>query len=225
MNIMEGRLLAIGDSHGCYESLHKLINEIIMLTAQDKLILLGDYIDGGPDSKAVLDMIMDMQRSGYDITPLMGNHEHMMLNAQNSPLYNLNWMQNGGDETLRSFNVSSVVEVEDKYLDFISQMPYYHIIDNFIFVHGGFNDDLDDPFQDTYSMIWDRRYEYHSPVFKGMTIVHGHRPHSLQELEEQLRETPSVINIDTGCVYGKDYGLGDLTAIDLPSMKLYSVSC
>ncbi len=222
---MSKRLLAIGDSHGCYDSLYVIVNEIIKLTKKDKLIMLGDYIDRGPDSKEVLDFIMRLHSEGYDIIPLKGNHEDMMLNAHSSLLDNFNWMRNGGDETLRSFGVSSVKEIDMRYMNFVSAMPFYHIVNNFIFVHGGFNDDIEDPFEDTYSMIWERRYEYHSPVFKGKTIVHGHRPHSLSELKEQLRESPSVINIDTGCVYGKDYGLGDLTAIDLLNMKLYSVGC
>lgn len=222
---MSKRLLAIGDSHGCFRQLYNLVTEIIHLTMEDKLVMLGDYIDRGAESKEVLDLIMELISDGYDIVPLMGNHEDMMINAHRSPLDNYNWMLNGGDETLRSFGVVSAKEIDKIYIDFISAMPLYHIIGNFIFVHGGFNDDIDDPFEDEYSMMWERRFEYHSPVFKGKTIVHGHRPHALRELKDELKLSPSVINIDTGCVYGKDYGLGDLTAIDLLSMKLYSISC
>lgn len=218
-------MLAIGDSHGCNDSLRTLICEEIKLTAEDRLILLGDYIDRGPDSKAVLDFIMKLISDEHNVVPLMGNHENMMINAPLSPLDNYNWMMNGGDETLRSFGVTSVQEIDSKYLDFVSSMPYYYMTGNFIFVHGGFNDDIDDPFSDTYSMIWERRYQYHSPVFKDKIIVHGHRPHPLAELREQIKKSPSVINIDTGCVYGKEYDLGDLTAIDLMKMKLYTVSC
>ena len=222
---MSGRLLAIGDSHGCFRQLFILITEVINLKREDKLVMLGDYIDRGAESKEVLDLIMELISDGYDIVPLMGNHEDMMINAHRSPLDNYNWMLNGGDETLRSFGVLSAKEIDKIYIDFISAMPLYHIIGNFIFVHGGFNDDIDDPFEDEYSMMWERRYEYNSPVFEGKTIIHGHRPHSLTELREQIKHKPSVINIDTGCVYGKDYGLGNLTAIDLNSMKLYYVSC
>ncbi len=187
--------------------------------------MLGDYIDRGPESKQVLDLIMELISEGYDILPLMGNHEDMMRNAPRSNMDNYNWMLNGGGETLDSFGVSSAGNIDKKYLDFVSALSLYHIIDNYIFVHGGFNDYIDDPFSDEYSMLWERRFEYNSPVFYGKTIIHGHRPHSLAELREQMKHKPSIINIDTGCVYGKDYGLGDLTAIDLYSMKLYSVNC
>lgn len=222
---MNKRLLAIGDVHGCFKQLCSLLTEIINLNMEDKLVMLGDYIDRGPESKQVLDLIMELIAEGYDILPLMGNHEDMMRNAPKSTLDNYNWMLNGGGETLDSFGVSSAGNIDKKYMDFVSGLSLYHIIDNYIFVHGGFNDDIDDPFSDEYSMLWERRFEYNSPVFDGKTIIHGHRPHSLTELSEQLKHKPSIINIDTGCVYGKDYGLGDLTAIDLYSMKLYSVNC
>lgn len=216
--------MAIGDIHGCYRQLYHLITEIIDLKKDDRLVMLGDYIDRGPDSKGVLDLIMDLISEGFDIIPLMGNHEDMMLNASDSATSNYNWMMNGGGETLLSFDTLSVSEVDGRYLDFLLRMPEYHTEGDFIFVHGGFNDDLDDPFSDKYSMLWERRFEYTSPVFKDKVIVHGHRPHPLDELQKQLEESPSVINLDTGCVYGKERGLGDLTAIELPGMKLYSVS-
>ncbi|MEE4214265.1 MAG: metallophosphoesterase family protein [Bacteroidales bacterium] len=222
---MSDRLFAIGDSHGCYESLETLVHDVVRAGKKDKIILLGDYIDRGPDSKPVLDFIMTLMDEGYDVVPLRGNHEDMMIKAALSPMDNYNWMRNGGYETLNSFGVTSVEEIDSRYMEFVSSLPFYHREDKFIFVHGGFNDDIPDPFEDTYSMIWERRYEYHSAVFKDKTIVHGHRPHALSELEEQLEKSPSVINIDTGCVYGKEHGLGDLTAIELRGMRLYSVSC
>lgn len=225
LNSMSGRLLAIGDSHGCFRQLNILVTEVIKLTREDKLVMLGDYVDRGEDSKAVLDLLLELIQEGYNIIPLLGNHEDMMINAPKSSLDNYNWMLNGGGETLRSFGVSSVDDIDNKYMDFLSGMPLYHVIDNYFFVHAGFNDDIADPLADRYSMLWERRFEYNSPVFKGKTIVHGHRPHSLSELKDQVQQTPPVINIDTGCVYGKEHGLGDLTAIDLYSMKLYSVTC
>lgn len=202
-----------------------MITEIIDLKKDDKLVLLGDYIDRGPGSKDILDLIMDLIDENYNIVPLMGNHEDMMLNASRSALDNYNWMLNGGDETLNSFDAISVEEIDKKYLDFISSLPKYHAEGKYIFVHGGFNDDLDDPFTDEYSMMWDRRFEYNSPVFRNKIIVHGHRPHPLRELKKQIRQSPQVINIDTGCVYGRARGLGDLSALDLLSMQLYTVSC
>lgn len=188
-------------------------------------MLLGDYIDRGPGSKEVLDFIMELISLDYNIIPLMGNHEDMICKAPDSFMDNQNWMMNGGAATLESFGAGEVSDIDGSYMDFMSNLPKYHIDGNYIFVHGGFNDDLEDPFSDEFSMLWDRRFRYDSPVFEGKVIIHGHRPHALAELEEQIRNNPSVINIDTGCVYGKERGLGQLTGIDLNIMKLYSVDC
>lgn len=222
---MKKRLIAIGDSHGCFRQLYLLLTEVINLTRQDEIVMLGDYIDRGEDSKAVLDLIMELISNGYNIIPLKGNHENMMINAPNSALENYNWLLNGGDQTLRSFGVSTVKDIDRKYLDFISGLKLYHKSDKYLFVHAGFNDEADNPFEDEHSMIWERHFEYHSPVLKDKIIIHGHRPQPLADLKEQVKNSPRVINIDTGCVYGKDRGLGNLSAIDLLRMKLYSVSC
>ncbi len=216
-------MIAIGDIHGCLDSFRQLVTGTLRLEKTDRLVLLGDYIDRGPDSKGVIDFIMQLVSDKYEITALMGNHEDMMLNASKSPLDNYSWMINGGYETLKNFGSDSAKNIDRVYIDFIASLPKYIAIGDFIFVHGGFNDEAEDPFSDEYSMLWERRFEYKSPVFKGKIVVHGHRPHPLTELTEQLEHHPEVINIDTGCVYGRERGLGDLTAIDLYSMKLYSV--
>jgi len=222
---MRKRLLAIGDSHGCFRQLYLLLTEVINLNRQDEIVLLGDYIDRGDDSKAILDLIMDLIANGYNIIPLKGNHEDMMLKASESVLNKHNWMLNGGEQTLTSFGVTSVSEIDSKYLDFISGLKLYHQYDKYLFVHAGFNDDLENPFEDEYSMIWERRFDYRSPFLRDKIIVHGHRPQPLADLRQQLKDAPQVINIDTGCVYGKESGLGNLSAIDLFTMKIYSVSC
>src|SRR5674476_416869 len=79
--VMKNRLFAVGDIHGCYASFEKLIETKIKPRKTDKIILLGDLIDRGPQSKEVVDLIIDLQRKGFDIIPLLGNHEDMMLNA------------------------------------------------------------------------------------------------------------------------------------------------
>ena len=66
------QLFAIGDIHGCFDSLKELIESNIKLDKNDKLILLGDYIDRGNKSKKVVDYIINLQEKDYDITPLIG---------------------------------------------------------------------------------------------------------------------------------------------------------
>ncbi len=73
------RLFAIGDVHGCLHELKNLVEQKLKLRTDDKLVLLGDYIDRGPDSKGVIDYIMTLQKKGFDVVPLKGNHELMLL--------------------------------------------------------------------------------------------------------------------------------------------------
>jgi serine/threonine protein phosphatase 1 len=78
---MNNRLFAIGDIHGCFDSLRELVENKIQLQKEDKLILLGDYIDRGNKSKEVVDFIIELSKNGYDVIPLMGNHEAMLLDV------------------------------------------------------------------------------------------------------------------------------------------------
>ena len=76
---MNERLFAIGDIHGCFDSFRKLVEDKIKISNRDKLVLPGDYIDRGKQSKDVIDYIIELQQRGFDIIPLTGNHESMLL--------------------------------------------------------------------------------------------------------------------------------------------------
>ena len=90
-------------------------------------------------------------------------------------------------------------------------------------MHAGFNNEIDDPFQDKSQMIWSRRESYSNPVFNGKIIVHGHTPVPYTLCREMVLSDRNVINIDTGCVYDKLGGYGHLTAIELFTRELFSV--
>ena len=217
------RLFAIGDIHGCFKPFYELVVNVIDLKKEDRLILLGDYIDRGFQSKEVIDFIIDLKASGFDVTPLMGNHEAMLLEAyaDNGLLYH--WYMNSGETTLQSIGIQDVRDLEETYLGFFSGLRRYESIGKFLFVHAGFNDHDADPFLDEYHMIWESRLSYENPVLHGKTIIHGHRPKTLEFVNKQIRVQSSVIPIDTGCVYGLGMGYGYLSALDVNEMKLYPV--
>jgi serine/threonine protein phosphatase 1 len=220
---MHKRLLAIGDIHGSIDPFCALIEKKIRISKEDRLVLLGDYIDRGYQSREVVDYIIDLQEQGYNIIPLRGNHESMLLDSLENEQSLYNWLLNGGYETLNSFGIESVNELNTKYLRFFTDLPYYYIQDKFIFVHAGLNDDITDPFSDKYEMIWSRRERYINPVFEDKIIVHGHTPIPLSVCSEEVMSHNSVINIDTGCVYNEWGGYGHLSAIELFTMQLFSV--
>jgi serine/threonine protein phosphatase 1 len=220
---MAERLFAIGDIHGCFDPLYELIEQKIRIRKDDRLVLLGDYIDRGSKSREVIDYILKLQEDGFDIIPLMGNHESMMIDAFASEQSKYNWFMNGGYETLHSFGIESLDELDTRYLHFFKSLSHYYIQDRFIFVHAGFNDRIINPFEDKYQMIWSRNESYSNPVFNDKIIIHGHTPIPFSLCRQEVRSDAKVINIDTGCVYDDLGGYGHLTAIELFTMELFRV--
>lgn len=218
------RLFAISDIHGCYRPFYELVVDIIKLTKSDRLILLGDYIDRGEQSKEVIDFIIDLQKEGFDIRALIGNHELMLVDSYYEPDLMHLWSLNGGLSTLQSFGIADIREIDEHYLEFFNSLDYYLNLGNVIFVHAGFDDLAPDPFSDKQSMIWECSLSYHNPLLSGKTIIHGHRPKTIAYVNRLLSEKSPVIPIDTGCVYNKETGYGFLSALELNSMTLFSVA-
>lgn len=217
------RLIAISDIHGCFDTFYELVIRRIDLDKSDKLILLGDYVDRGFKSKEVIDFIIDLQTTGFDVVTLMGNHEEMLVDAfRNNEMVPL-WYMNSGMVTLDSFGLAEISEFESRYIAFLENLRYFFNIDSYIFVHAGFNDLLPDPFTDSGSMLWECRKAYLNPVFAGKTIIHGHRPKTIEFVSNAIAQKSEVIPIDTGCVYDKESGYGNLSALEVNSMKLISV--
>ena len=220
-----GRLFAISDIHGCYKPFHKLIVDTIRLTKSDQLILLGDYIDRGEQSKEVIDFIIELKNEGFNITALTGNHEVMMVDAY----YEANalplWLMNNGESTMESFGIQDIREIEKRYIDFFARLDYYRIIENVVFVHAGFNDFAANPFDDKQSMIWECHLSYKNPVLSGKTIIHGHRPKTIAYVQKLISEKSNVNYRYIGCVYSNVSGYGNLSALEVNSMTLYSVPC
>jgi serine/threonine protein phosphatase 1 len=217
------RLFAISDIHGCFRPFYELVVKVIDLKKNDRLILLGDYIDRGPQSKEVIDFIIDLKKSGFDVTTLTGNHERMMVESYFDPNELPLWFLNHGMETLDSFGVQDVREIDKDYIKFISELEFYHETGNHIFVHAGFNDTEPDPFSDRHRMIWECSFSYKNPLLKDKTIIHGHRPRTIDHVKRLIAEKSPVIAIDTGCVYDEELGYGNLSALEINSMTLISV--
>lgn len=217
------RLFAISDIHGCFKPFYELIVNTIKLTKSDQLILLGDYIDRGDQSKEVVDFILDLHKEGFNITPLAGNHEVMLIDSYYDPEMMPLWSMNSGMSTLESFGIQHIREIDKKYLEFFTSLEYYKIIDRVIFVHAGFDDFAVNPFEDKHGMIWECSLSYKNPALSGKTIIHGHRPKTISYVKKLIAKKSKVIPIDTGCVYEKQNGYGNLSALEVNSMTLFSV--
>ena len=95
------RVIAIGDVHGCAAALSTLI-DTIQPAQQDLIVMLGDYIDRGPDSKSVIDQVLELSTRCH-VMPLIGNHETMLLQGLDELVFRDFWLSFGGKETLASY--------------------------------------------------------------------------------------------------------------------------
>lgn len=217
------RLLAISDVHGCCKTFYELVVNKINLKRSDKLVLLGDYIDRGPDSREVIDFIIDLKAKKFNVVPLAGNHESMLVSAFKDPGMLPLWLINSGMTTLNSLQIKSLTDIDPKYIDFFSDLQYFEIDRDNIFVHAGFNDQATDPFRDTEEMIWRCSTSYSNPLLKGKRIIHGHRPKTIEYVMRMITSGSRVIPVDTGCVYREEDGYGYLSALEVNSMELVSI--
>jgi serine/threonine protein phosphatase 1 len=217
------RLLAISDIHGCYNTFHELVVNRIKLDKYDKLVLLGDYIDRGPQSREVIDFIIDLKTRNFNVVPLAGNHESMLVDSFRNPEMLPLWLLNNGDTTLESLKIGSISEIDEKYVSFLSELAWFEEDGENIFVHAGFNDRAEDPFKDIHGMIWECRPAYSNPALQGKRIIHGHRPKSIDHVKKMIADKSPVIPIDTGCVYDEEDGYGSLSALDVSTMELISI--
>lgn len=215
------RTIVIADIHGCARTFRRLIFEVVCLKKADTLYLLGDMIDRGPDSKGVIDTILELQASGYDVRPIRGNHEQMLLASVNAPLYKdkVLWLANGGCETMESYGVTEPEELGE-LISFLEALPLYLITDNHIFVHAGLDFSLNDPFSGEEAMLWKRSGGINEAKLNGKVLVSGHTPLTLSKIRCSL--STSHIRLDNGCVQGGTVqGVGNLVALELESGMLH----
>ncbi len=223
----------IPDIHGCAYTLQILVENQIEPSKDDMLIFLGDYIDRGPDSKGVIDYIMGLETQGYHVKALLGNHEDYCIQAwevdrKKSSLLGIRlrspeqreWEKRGGKETLKSFAAKSPRNIPEKYIDWMRKLDYYFEVDDFIISHAGFNFEIDDPFEDKYSMIWIREFDVKPEKIKNKRLIHGHVPVHLDLIYQAIQsKTSKFIALDNGIYVPKRNGFGNLVALELTEME------
>ena len=117
-DLAEGRTIALGDIHGCLAALGTLL-EIVGPRPDDTIVTLGDYVDRGPDSRGVIDKLLDL-RSQCRLIPLMGNHDEMFLDicTGRKELFD-QWLLFGGDATVASYDGRVPEGVPEDHLEFL----------------------------------------------------------------------------------------------------------
>lgn len=220
----------IGDIHGCYKTLSKLIEQILAQDQFAKFYFVGDLIDRGPDSKLVLDYIMNLKNIGKFLGAVKGNHEQMLVDAYDDGIpFNLSlWSENDGKNTLRNFDARFKMNekvhniIPEIYYSFIKNLPYFIETEKYFIVHAGFNTNTKSTFTDYSQMVWTRQTRYDSTILKSKKVIHGHTPITLQECNHHIKEK-NLINIDTGCVYTQYQNFGFLTALNMDTLQNISI--
>ncbi|MEM7671886.1 MAG: metallophosphoesterase [Verrucomicrobiota bacterium] len=211
-----GRIIAIGDVHGCASELSALLDRL-SLNSDDSIIQLGDMVNRGPDSAGVLKIIRE-----NNIQSILGNHERRLLRYR--------W--SGDKSILKKYDHETLAQMDDSDWEFLENLPPF-IFNNelqTVFVHGGFN-----PYS---TQIWreqsisvmtniqvvdsEGRPAKRSQAPEGTPwsehwkgppfVVYGHTPRA------EVHRQPWAIGIDTACAYG-----GHLTACILPERKIVQV--
>ncbi|MEI8393637.1 MAG: metallophosphoesterase family protein [Rhodospirillaceae bacterium] len=218
------RVYAIGDIHGRLDLLVELLKRIRVDAAtlpeggRYRLVMLGDYIDRGSDSKEVIELLVSGPLPRVETTFLRGNHEQTMLQFLEDLQAGPGWLTYGGVNTLLSYGVRPPVDVPRQrrlafvqqrlrdalppgHLSFLRALAPYETIGTYLFVHAGIRPGVALEDQRLDDLVWIREEFLTSPVDHGRIVVHGHT------IAMKAESLPNRICIDTGA-----YATGRLTA-------------
>ena len=219
-------LYAIGDLHGCPRTLDALGLCLPVLTPDDTVVFLGDYVDRGPDSAGVIDRLLGFEAAAAHGTGpacvfLRGNHDQMMLDYADGIGDTELWWANGGQSTLNGYLAAGHESLPGDHIDFLRRTVLSHVQGGFAFVHAGLDprlsvaDNLDRAERSV--LLWTRTH-WNQPLDRWeIPVVCGHTP-----VAEPVDE-PRLIGVDTGAVFAGRAGLGRLTAVALPERRFTSV--
>ncbi len=215
-------IYAVSDLHGI--PLEKIQNSLkkLPLGQDDTLYVLGDVIDRGQDGIRILKWIMTQPNIKF----IMGNHEHMMLMCEeifegdiNENIYNLRgftlkrysmWTTNGGDETVETLRTMREEDMRHIF-DFLRDAPFYKRLNvggkEFLLTHSGIDNFSPEKPLEKYThhdFLWNRPY-LEDKYYDGIMTVFGHTPTFVfgKQYEQQIIQTRTWIDIDTGAAYGR----------------------
>lgn len=221
------RTIIVGDIHGCIDEFNELLDKLSYDKDSDRLILLGDLVDRGPDSKAVVQLARKM-----DLECVMGNHEHKFMK----------WFRSSVGAQSILGHKSYYNELSDEDINYIARMPYYIKLDNIIIVHAGLRAGISLANQNKDDLMYIRYMDEESKFISlkkinkfgkeelgahfwtefwqgPESVIYGHNVHSYTDplIEEPV---PGAIcyGIDTGCCFG-----GRLTALILETKEIVQV--
>jgi serine/threonine protein phosphatase 1 len=205
------RFFIIGDIHGCLDMFKGLMDKIDWAPDKDGLILLGDYIDRGKNSRGVVDYIIGLKKISQNIQCLMGNHEELFLNYINGDDEGT-FLFNGGVNTLTSYYENGTTEIDPDHIAFLKSLIIMVELDDYYIVHAGMKPGIEAKDQSVKDKLWIREPFIFSEYDFGKRIIFGHTPFSSPLIMD------NKIGLDTGAVFGNK-----LTCLEIPNMKFHSI--
>lgn len=199
---------AIGDVHGHIEKLNVVLDRCRRRAGADaRLVFIGDYIDRGPDSRAVVELLMDLQqRRPGRVICLRGNHEAVVLAFARDALHTLPddvdhraWLSDlgGGLATLASYGVEHASELPEEHLDWMAALPTFYDDGQRYFAHAGVHPARPLAKQREEDLVWIREPFLSHAGDYGRLVVHGHTPVAARIADFRINR----LNIDTGACY------------------------
>jgi serine/threonine protein phosphatase 1 len=202
------RVYAIGDVHGCLDKLQQLhaaiADDIARRPASAVLVHLGDYIDFGPDSAGVIQLLAAGPIAGAQAVNLRGDHEHTALAALSGDgAAATDWLYNGGGAALQSWGISPDrprdewrAAIPPAHIEFLNSLRLSHREGDYLFAHAGINPRMAIDRQDEDDLLTIRQSFLANEQHFGVVVVHGHSTHPTPVLR------PNRIGIDTGAGHG-----------------------
>ncbi|MEO5336010.1 MAG: serine/threonine protein phosphatase [Magnetospirillum sp. WYHS-4] len=220
------RVYAVGDIHGRADLLRRLLDRIAADAGDSPdlrhvLVFLGDYVDRGPESAKVIDLLLEGPPSGFDIVYLRGNHEQFLVDFLDLGVAGETWLANGGRATIESYGLdatavlfgrTSLADLRESLRDalpashraFLDALKLYHEESGYLFVHAGIRPGATLADQVPADLLWIRGPFLMSTQDFGRVVVHGHT------VEPEPAILRNRIGIDTGA-----YRSGRLTCLVL----------
>lgn len=227
------RAYAVGDCHGCLATLRELRAAIAADSARADaegpraqrrvVVYLGDYVDRGPDSRGVIDLLIGEPLADFETIHILGNHEALMRGFLDGEDVASVWMMNGGTETMRSYGLdvaamggpsprgdapalrdAFAAVVPEAHRTFLDGLALSHVEGDYFFAHAGIRPGVPLERQGEDDLLWIREPFLRSTADHGKVVVHGHS--AARDPEVRVNR----IGIDTGACYG-----GKLTALVL----------
>jgi serine/threonine protein phosphatase 1 len=220
----------IGDIHGGYRALRQVIGRV-GFQAEDRLIFLGDYVDGWSGSRQVIDYLIELDRS-YTCTLMIGNHDVWCMEWLAGLGGEEDWLVQGGQATVDSY-AGAGAELKMRHLIFFSEMlPYYEDEHRRLFVHAGFTS-IHGPEKEYFpsNFYWDRTlwemalaadssiplsslfYPRRLRLYDEIFI--GHTPTTNYDIDTPMNKC-NVWNVDTGAAF-----TGKVTVMDIDTKRYW----